>query len=181
MPGIYRIVNTITGHSYIGSTNDFKTRKNRHFYLLSKNKHFNYKLQQAYNTYGKNALRFETIVICSQELLFKKEQIFLDLLEPEYNISKNAEVPTSRGGRLPEVHKDKIRQSVKGYRHSQEAKEKMSEAKAKIHSGLVSPEGLVYRNIKNMAKFCREHGLQRTHISDLEKGNYRQHKGWRVI
>ena len=53
--GIYKIVNKVNGKYYVGSSNDvLKTRFYEHKRLLTKNKHFNVKLQNAWNKYGES-------------------------------------------------------------------------------------------------------------------------------
>jgi group I intron endonuclease len=199
--GIYRIVNLINNHCYIGSTNNFSIRKRAHANLFFKGKHFNPKLQAAYNKYGNNNLVFEVIITCPQELLFWYEQQFLDEWKPEYNISKNAQVPTKRGEHLSTEHCANISKGLLGKTRTEESKRKQSmsrmgitysdetkklwskqrtghERTAKLHKGLVAPDGTIYRNIFNMAKFCREHDLKRSKVWNIERGKSEHHYGW---
>ena len=54
MATIYFIKNKITGKYYIGETIDYKNRISHHFTDLKYNNHHSHKLQNAYNTYGKD-------------------------------------------------------------------------------------------------------------------------------
>lgn len=92
MGGIYRILNTINGKYYIGSTRDFKKRKGEHFHLLKKGKHKNSYLQGAVKKHGLDAFVFEeleTLENLSREHLLFREQYYLDSLNKNlmYNLS----------------------------------------------------------------------------------------------
>jgi hypothetical protein len=65
-------------------------------------------LQRAYNKYGE--LKFSVLIICGEENLFFYEQIFLDKLLPEYNISPSA--CGTRGLKWSEESKAKLRASL---------------------------------------------------------------------
>lgn len=55
----YKITNIENGSFYIGVTTDYVKRKKQHFYQLEEGKHKNYKMQNDYNIYGKDAFKFE--------------------------------------------------------------------------------------------------------------------------
>lgn len=76
--GIYKIVNLQTGKYYVGSTKDFKKRKQAHFSGLKNNYHPNKHLQNAYNKYGKENFKFEIIEYVKEELLLDIEQSYID-------------------------------------------------------------------------------------------------------
>ena len=59
--GVYKITNLVNGKVYIGSSVNIKSRKWKHFYSLSHNKHQNQHLQRAYNKYGKENFSFEIL------------------------------------------------------------------------------------------------------------------------
>lgn len=77
--GIYMIKNIISNKFYIGSTNNFKLRKNAHFSALKSNSHANSYLQNAYNKYGID--NFEFIVL---EILSDLSRKNLCIVEQEY-------------------------------------------------------------------------------------------------
>ena len=54
--GIYKITNTINNQIYIGSAIDIKDRWRCHKRDLLKYKHYNKKLQHAWNKYGKSTV-----------------------------------------------------------------------------------------------------------------------------
>lgn len=84
--GIYKIENKITKDIYIGSSINLSNRKSRHFKDLERNIHHSIILQRAVNKY--NIKNFEFIVLenCAKEKLIEREQYYLDLLQPLYNI-----------------------------------------------------------------------------------------------
>ena len=90
-PGIYRIVNTITGDFYVGSSAYIHSRKSEHFQRLRKNIHANPHLQHAWNKYGEEAFAWEVLERPAVDALVKREQYWIDVLGPPYNIRKTAE------------------------------------------------------------------------------------------
>lgn len=90
MGGVYKIINSINGKYYIGSTKNFEKRKVRHFKDLAKNKHHNAYLQKSFNKHGESNFKFEILIEC--ENYFEKEQEILNNLDFTkcYNIGKNA-------------------------------------------------------------------------------------------
>lgn len=145
---IYIILNVINNKRYIGSAKDFKVRKYRHLLALRKNQHGNIFLQRAFNKYGEENFKFEIIAIVKDiNDLIEREQFYLDLLKPEYNICK-------------------IAGSALGRKHTSEAILKMSIFQKhyfSIHGG---------RN--KGKKFTIEH---RTNLSKAKKGIPAHNKG----
>jgi group I intron endonuclease len=88
--GIYKIVNIKNNKFYVGSSKNLMNRWKEHSYSLRKNKHINCILQRAWNKYGEQSFNFEIIESCSPYLLYEREQFYLDLLKPPYNIGVNA-------------------------------------------------------------------------------------------
>lgn len=89
--GIYKIINILTLDIYIGSSIKFSDRKNLHFNNLKLNKHHSIILQRAYNKYGFENFIFEIIeYIEDKSKLIEREQFYLDILKPKYNICKIA-------------------------------------------------------------------------------------------
>lgn len=79
--GIYKITNIINGKMYIGSSNNCKRRLKEHFSKLRCNKHYNKKLQFAFNKYGENNFNFNIIEYVEDvNLLLEREQYYLNTL-----------------------------------------------------------------------------------------------------
>lgn len=127
--GIYQIVNQTNMKRYIGSAVNLKKRKNEHFRLLKKNKHYSINIQRSYNKYGKEFFKFETILYCDKENLIFYEQRAInayDFKRELYNISPTA--GNCSGRKLSEETKEKLRKANLGKKYSKETKIKMSKA-----------------------------------------------------
>lgn len=108
--GIYQITNQINGKRYIGSAVNLRHRWRDHLSALRRGKHENQYLQRAFDKYGELDFLFSILEHTELQSLIEREQHYLDTLSPEYNIAPIA------GSQL-------------GYRHSLEARRKMSESK----------------------------------------------------
>jgi group I intron endonuclease len=112
--GIYQILNQVNGKSYVGSAVSIIKRQNAHRVLLLNNQHYNTYLQHAWNKYGKEAWQWNILeYVPNSEWLLEIEQYWIDFLETAkpafgYNILAIAGRPI-------------------GYKHTDEAKRKMSQ------------------------------------------------------
>lgn len=91
--GIYQIRNTEDGKVYIGSTVNFRKRKNQHYSKLKIGKHHNRKLQRAWSKYGEEAFKFEEMFHCEVKYILFMENIFIggnDAVNSGYNIAPKA-------------------------------------------------------------------------------------------
>lgn len=111
--GVYRWVNNLNGKTYVGSGVNLAKRLGSYYNEkeLSRNPR---PILDALLKYGYNNFTLEILEYCPKTILLEREQFYLDLLVPEYNILKHA-------------------YSLLGFKHSQESIEKL---KAKI----ISPE-----------------------------------------
>lgn len=121
--GIYKIESKLKPERiYIGSTININIRWNKHLTDLKKNRHHSIKLQNHYNKYGESDLQFSILVECEKENLLKIEQEFIDSYKPYFNICPIA-------GNCTGIHRsEKEKQKCREYRHTEEAKKKISEA-----------------------------------------------------
>lgn len=89
--GIYQIVNIVNGKFYIGSSKNIEYRwKIEHTKQLEKGTHANIILQRAWVKYGADNFILEIIELIDKSRLLEREQYYLDVLQPEYNIGRNA-------------------------------------------------------------------------------------------
>lgn len=72
---------------------------------------------------------------------------------------------------------EKIRASVK----ARGAPVWAHEASAHTWPGFVSPDGTIYRDVVNLARFCREHALNEDCLWRVARGQRRQHQGWSLL
>jgi len=95
--GVYKIQSKIKSERiYIGSSVRINNRWKLHIKSLQDGKHGNQKLQRHYNKYGESDLQFIIIEECERNNLLKVEQLFIDSLNPYFNICKIAGSPMGR-------------------------------------------------------------------------------------
>lgn len=138
---VYQIINILNNKKYIGGTVNLRQRRKEHLGDLRTNKHHSIKLQEAFNEFGENNFKFEPLAKSTKEYLKRMEQWFLDVVNPEYNTSKDATRP-NLGKTMSEEHKAKLISINKGHKYhlgkkaSDETKAKMS----KVRKGKVMGE-----------------------------------------
>ena len=122
--GIYQIKNKTNGKSYIGSSINIEKRCKTH--LQGKG---SIVVKSAVKKYGEK--NFELIVLekCSKNVLIEREQYFMDILQPEYNLSKIA----GRIEMTPEVRTKMSTALIgntrtKGHKHTGKTKRKIGAA-----------------------------------------------------
>lgn len=91
---IYRILNTVTGQSYVGLTCRPKQRKWDHFCRLKSGTHHSSHLQRAYNKYGRKVFRWE--VLQRDQSLDDALQAEVDFIE-QYDSFRNGYNMTEGG------------------------------------------------------------------------------------
>ena len=140
---IYQI-SSPNGKRYIGSAKNFGARKRVHLHQLKNGKHHSRSLQRAWLKYDGH-LEFSVIVACEEKDLFFYEQIVLDGLKPEYNVSPSASgtrglkwspeaierirrIRKITGSKLSVDARKKLADSARQHLHSAEAKEKSAAA-----------------------------------------------------
>jgi group I intron endonuclease len=128
--GIYKFVNKLSGSFYIGSAKNLRTRIYSYFQLSSllrgKN---NSIISKALIKHGYSNFSLEILEYCDVSKLLEREQYYLDLLEPDYNIAKIA--GSTIGIPRSEEFKNKLSELQKGKVHTEETKLLMSQS----HSG----------------------------------------------
>lgn len=91
--GIYRWINKINNESYVGSSVNLSKRFIKYYninYLKSKIVIYNSRIYEALLKYSYSNFSLEILEYCNNEYLITREQHYLDLLKPEYNICKTA-------------------------------------------------------------------------------------------
>lgn len=86
--GIYKLVSSLSGKFYIGSSTNIEVRYRRHLQDLANKKHYNYKIIKEYNLGATFSL--EVIDVCSKDELPDKELgyiLFYDCVDTGLNIS----------------------------------------------------------------------------------------------
>ncbi len=126
--GVYKIVNTINGKFYLGSTTNLLKRRNQHFTALRCNTHHSVTLQHAWNKYTESAFIFEIIELVLPPFLREREQYWLDRYKPwgkrGYNIARDARA-SSLGRPRSETTKRKIAKARTGKTYGPETRERI--------------------------------------------------------
>lgn len=87
MIGIYKIQSKIKPERiYIGSSVNYERRVRKHLFDLRHNQGRSIKLQRHFDKYGEIDLTFKFILSCQMDELLTKEQLFIDIYHPYFNI-----------------------------------------------------------------------------------------------
>lgn len=164
--GVYKITNILNKKCYVGSTTGLlKNRCSNHNTKLNHNKHENIHLQNAWNKYGKENFEFSLLELCSVDKTLEREQYYIDILHPEYNIIQFA------GG------------GIKGYKHSEKTKLIISESqRGEKHWGYNGK--YVFFNIsvgylmEDMKTFSKKTGIIYSAVHKLCIGIINYYKSW---
>jgi group I intron endonuclease len=156
--GVYQIVNIFNEKSYIGSAgvigsypshSGFYTRWYKHIHQLNGGRHGNSYLQNAWDKYGASNFKFKILCFCSSEECLEKEQIYLDLLSPEYNICKFA-------------------YSCAGVLRTDSEIKKIKEALQKTYQFLNKSDEVI--EITNLCDYAKENNLNQSSLWMLSSG-----------
>lgn len=118
---MYRWTNNVNGKSYVGSAVSLRAR----FYVyysanrLAKSKMLIY---MAILKYGYSNFTLDILEYCEPSDLLAREQYYLDLIKPKYNLLSLA------GSSLGFKHSEETLTKLRARQHSVETKRKMSEA-----------------------------------------------------
>lgn len=172
--GIYRFVNTVTGD--VGSSSDLNRRRLQHLNSLRKNKHHSYRFQEAWNNYGETQFDYEILeeLEITEDLkdqLFSREQYWINIIDPEYNVlpaagstlgyhhteeTKRRISKTTTGVKKSAEHSRHISEGQRGRILTKEHKEKLSQAakqrKSMSHHSIVSIDGVIYNSLKEASE-----------------------------
>lgn len=88
--GIYMWVNLINGNRYVGSSRDLHRRFSSYYSIAYLTRYNTTKINRALLKHKYSAFSLQILEYCKVEDLIKREQHYIDLLKPEYNILKEA-------------------------------------------------------------------------------------------
>lgn len=130
--GVYIFTNKLTGKRYVGSSVDLGRRFGT--YLSQKYLSSNLlPISKALLKYGYAEFRLEIIEYCEPKDVIQREQFYLDLLNPEYNILKVA--GSLLGFQHSESTREKLAIFYTGRKISEQVRAKMSDAqKGRVHT-----------------------------------------------
>lgn len=165
MPEIYKITNKINDKTYVGQTKN-SLEKRKPYHLQSVNHNSKYPIHCAIRKYGIENFLFETIELCDESELNKKEIFWIkelnSLCQNGYNIRNGGR------GKQPEDLKLRIRESLK---HRRNPTLQFNPKTGKIINEFVS-----------LCEASRQLGIARENLSSCTK-NYtkRTNKGFGFI
>ena len=113
--GVYKIENSVNGKYYIGSSNNIYRRWKEHIKLLNRNNHHSPHLQFAWNKYGEKNFKFTILEECDEQILLKKEQFYIDMMNATddsfgYNTAPFADKPfLTEAGKIKMINGNKER------------------------------------------------------------------------
>ena len=136
--GIYKIQNICNGKVYVGSAKNLDKRIKNHIWGISRNKHRNIMLTQAFNKYGSENFYFIILETCDYSEVVDRENFWINHYqsfkkENGYNIQPFAFSNLSNP--LSEAAKQKISNYQKGRPKTEEANLKNSLS----HMGALNP------------------------------------------
>jgi hypothetical protein len=200
---IYEIEEIDTGRIYIGRKQfRTKTRADWRIYTSSSED-----VKALIKERGKECFMFRILILCAgkSQLTYEEErlQYCSDVLRTRLPNGERKYLNKSIGykhfagvEKQTEQAKEKIRQSLSGRKrpdisemkigkkrlpHSVKGREKIRTSVEKFWSVqwlVINSSGDEFI-VDNLQKFCSEHGLNRSHLSETSSGKRKKHKGWR--
>lgn len=190
LSGIYKLI--INGKFYIGSAVNIGIRLSKHLLDLERNKHHSIYLQRSWNKYQK--ISVEIVELCDN--LIEREQYYIDLLNPVFNLCLNARNCTgvvrsqetkdkisnhhkenkqywksiykNRNFKHSEETKKRIGEASKGRKFSKETREKLSKAKSLSDEIIFKIKELRKTGI-SITKTAKELGISTTAVKKYQK------------
>lgn len=196
--GVYQIRNLLNGKRYIGSAAEikgFNKRWNTHRRQLNNRQHHSRYLQRAWSKYGADVFVFEILLYCDPKNCLMYEQIYLDVYQPEYNISPTARSPLGvkhtalARSNMSQAHKgifDGDKNPFYGKRHSDEIRQQISISRKDKANGeqngqgklktrdIVEIRNLLQRQIPQ-GKIAQQFNVAQTTISAIKNGKIWSH------
>lgn len=129
--GVYMIRNIVNNHFYIGNSSSKYYIYNRlinHRKDLLKGTHYNKYLQNDFDEYGKNSFEISILEKCEPNQCVVREQYWIELLTPVYNVVVKAGSSGSLGREVSQETRNKISEANKLYWSNPDNKSKMKKA-----------------------------------------------------
>ena len=141
--GIYKITNTITGDSYIGSSKNVKERWRSHKKPSTWNRYPNNQMYLDMRKYGVDKFVFEILEVVEEGYLKETEQQFIETLKPTYN-DRNAngwDVERHKETQKKYQKSDKGKEYKKKYQKEYQKTDKYKEYQKEYRNQLCSYNG----------------------------------------
>lgn len=86
--GVYQLLNTSTGESYVGAATNLWHRARKHAWGLHNRRHPNRLLSSSYAAHGAKSFRFLLLESVVEFNIHLREQHYIELLKPSFNTRK---------------------------------------------------------------------------------------------
>lgn len=133
--GIYRWVNKVNGNTYIGSSVNLARRFRVYYdfsFLSVRIANSKSRIYSAILKHGYSNFQLEILEYCTKENAISREQYYIDLYKPEYNLNSTA------GSRLGSIYSKesrlKMSKSALGRKHTEQSKNLLSLANKGINN-----------------------------------------------
>ena len=182
--GIYRWTNLTNGKSYIGSSTDLGIRF-RFYYNINFLSRNNMWINKALIKYGYSNFRLEILKYCEPSEAISREQYFLDLLKPDYNILQKA--GSMFGFKHSEETIAKLKESLTGrswtWTSEQKAKFKVAASQRVEVLDTITKETTVYPSMSEAGRSidCTTSAIAIALKDQKEKGVFRLIKKWYMV
>lgn len=140
--GIYLIQYLLNGKCYIGQSINVDNRIKEHFRKLRKNKHNNFRLQNAFNKYGEKHFNSIICIKCPIDVMDYYEKFYIKLFDST-NFGYNIEHGGNLQKKISEESKVKMSIAKKGKHSKLKGRKYSNELKLKlslVHIGKPSPK-----------------------------------------
>jgi hypothetical protein len=91
--GVYRLKNLINGKTYVGSSVNISSRLSKYYSLAGLMRDYSMLINRALLKYGYSSFSFEILEYCGKDETLKREDHYLKLLKPDYNIATDTLAP----------------------------------------------------------------------------------------
>lgn len=150
---VYKIVNTVTKDSYIGSSRDVERRWAQHKWLSTWKQLPNSPMYHDMQKYGVDKFRFQILAPVMPEYLKQVEQEFIEMLQPTYNNSNAKGLNVER--RKAWYQSDKGKEYHRNYMKSGKGKLAAIKSAKKYFDQLCLYNGKTLRFISLIMRFKR--------------------------
>jgi len=172
-PNVYYIGSSSRTTGSCDSKKGLYRRFLEHIHFLEKQKHTSIYLQNVVNKYGIEGLRFEILELTEstdRDYILKREQYYIDLMKPMYNISLTASCPT-----VPYTYERRKAASdrMKGKSLSIEVYEKI-----RVKVSAYKKDGELYKSFLSIKEASQDVNIDRSLISRCLSGEKKTAAGY---
>lgn len=177
--GVYLWINNENGNKYVGSSVNLSVRMYTYYSLRSLAKS-NRPIDRALLKYGFSVFSFYILEYCTSENVLEREQYYLDLIKPEYNIVEKA------GSTLGYKHTEDSLAKMRNFVLSDEVKKRKASATA--NASAANRIAIIVENIKtnevkeyiSMTEASKVLGVHRNAVSQAVLNNRLIKKTYRI-